>query len=99
MASSFEEGLLLARQREAAVLFTPSPGGDDTLNELLALREALPLMEVIALDAGPSSSISRWYDRRLVSSYSVQELADVVLHALSRRENVRHTPSTGNEVP
>lgn len=98
IVSSFEEGLLVAHQREAAVLFTPSPGGDDALAALLNLRSALPRMEVIALASDPSPASSGWYDRRLVSSYSVQELAEVVVHAVNRRWNPSVSASKGSEV-
>ena len=98
MASSFQEGLLAAREREAAVLFTPSPGGDDELAALLDLRKALPGLEVIALEATPLRGDSRWYDRRLLRSYSAQEVADAVRHALSRLENSATSPSKGGEV-
>ncbi len=49
MAASFEEGLLLAGQREAAVLFTPSPDGDDQWAAFHKLRTSLPLIQVVAL--------------------------------------------------
>lgn len=98
MASSFEEGLLLARQREAAVLFTPSPRGNDAVLGLLDLRKVLPSLEVVALDADPPTSNPRWYDRRLVNSYSVQEVADTVRHALNRLENAEELPLKGREM-
>ncbi len=98
MASSVEKGLLLARQREAAVLFTPSSSTEGGLAELLELRKALPGLEVIALDAGPLDGDSRWYDSRLLRSYSVQEVADAVRHALSRLENLSLSPSEWGEM-
>jgi DNA-binding response OmpR family regulator len=98
MASSFEEGLLWARQRAAAVLFTPAPRGADAVAALLDLRKALPSLEVVALNADASSGNSRWYDRRLVKSYSVQEVADAVRHALNRPGNAEAPPSEGREV-
>lgn len=98
MASSFEEGLLLAREREAAVLFTPSPVGDDALAALLDLRMCLPFIGVVALNADPSGNHSKWYDQRLVRSYSVQEVAHAVRQALNRRENTPAPPSKGSEV-
>jgi DNA-binding response OmpR family regulator len=98
MASSFEEGLLLARRREAAVLFTPSPRGADALTALLDLRKVLPSLEVVALDPDPSIGNPGWYGRRLVKSYSVQEVANAVRHALNRREEVDAPPSKGLEM-
>jgi DNA-binding response OmpR family regulator len=97
MASSFEEGLLMAKQREAAVLFTPPPSGGDGLTALLDLREALPSIEVIALDAGPSSDVG-WYDRKLVKSYSAQEVVDTVRHALNRRDHSGSADSKGRDM-
>jgi DNA-binding response OmpR family regulator len=98
MASSFEEGLLLARKREAAVLFTPSPSGDGAVTELLDLRKLLPSLEVVALDADALSGDSRWYDQRLLRSYSVQEVADAVRHALNRGRTADAPPSKGREM-
>jgi DNA-binding response OmpR family regulator len=98
MASTFEEGVRLARQQDAIVLFAPSPDGDDALASLRELRAALPLLDVVALRAEPAIDGSRWYDRRLPNSYSVQEVSDVVRHALNRQEAAEAPVSKGRDV-
>jgi CheY-like chemotaxis protein len=98
MASTFEEGLLLARQKEASVLFTPPPGCDEALAGLLDLRQGLPSLEVVALDADRSNSNHTWFDRRLATSYSVQVVAEAARQALNRWEDAEATLSNGSEV-
>lgn len=98
MASTFEEGVQLARQRDASMLFTPPPGGDQALAELRALREVLPRLEVIALKTEPAIDGPRWYDHKLVNSYSVQEVSDAVRHALNRQEDTEATDLKGRNV-
>lgn len=98
MASTFEEGLLLARRQEASVLFTPPPACDEALAGLLELRQGLPFLEVVALDAEGSNGNPTWYDRRLVKSYSVQVVAEAARQALSRREDAEAALSKGPEM-
>ena len=98
MASTFEEGLHLARDQEASVLFTPPPECNEALAGLLDLRQGLPYLEVVALDGGGSSTNHTWYDRRLVKSYSVQMVAEAARHALNRREDAEATLSKGPEM-
>ena len=98
MASSFEEGLLLAGKREAAVLFAPSPGDEAALAGILDLAQRLPALEVVAIDVDPSKYSKKWYDRRLLKSYSVQEVVDTVRHAFGRRDNPVTAPSKWSEV-
>lgn len=98
MASTFEEGLLLARQHEASVLFTPSPGGDEALAVLLELRQKQPHMQVVALDSDAANGSPIWYDRRMLKSYSVQSVAEAVRYALNRMEEGSHSRSKGPEV-
>jgi CheY-like chemotaxis protein len=98
MASTFEEGLLLARKEEASVLFTPPPECDEALAGLLDLRQGLPHLEVVALDADGSNGHRAWYDHRLVKSYSVQMVAEAARRALNRREDAEAALSKGPEM-
>ena len=82
-ASSLDEGLLMARKREAAVLFTPEPDGEEALARLLDLRRVMPDLAVIALETGRNGSAPRWYDRKLVKPYSAQAVADAVRRVLN----------------
>ncbi len=77
-AASLDEGLLLARRREASVLFAPEPEEADALARLLDLRRALPGLAIIALETGGNGSAHRWYDRKLVKPYSAQAVTDAV---------------------
>lgn len=98
MAPTFEEGVHLARQRDASMLFTPPPEGDQDLAELRELRAALPLLEVVALRTEPAVDSLRWYDRKLVNSYSVQEVSDAVRHVLNRQEDTEAAALEGRDV-
>jgi CheY-like chemotaxis protein len=98
MASTFEEGLHLARRQEASVLFTPPPECDEALAGLIDLRQGLPFLEVVALDAEGSTGNPTWYDRRLATSYSVQVVAEAARQALNRREDAEATLSKRPEM-
>jgi len=89
IASSFDEGLLLARQKEAAVLFTPEPEEAGALARLLDLRREMPALAVVALAGDGPRSAAGWYDRRLVPPYSAQSVADVIQHVLKRRDRTQ----------
>ncbi len=82
-AASLDEGMLLARSREAAVLFTPEPEEENALARLLDLRRLMPGIAVIALESGRTGLARGWYDHRLVKPYSVQAVADAVQQALN----------------
>ncbi len=97
MAASFSEGLLLAHERNAAVLFTHDPGREEALAELACLRQCLPTLEVIALDADQPDGGPRWYDDRLLRSYSVQELIAALRRALLRQQNWTADTLIGSE--
>ena len=98
-ATSFDEGLLLASRKKAAVLLTPEPEEDDALARLLALRRAMPSLAVIALatDERSSPSPSNWYDRRLVKPYSAQSVADAMLHVLNLKTQIEGVPPKWGE--
>lgn len=81
-ASSLDEGLKLARQREAAVLFIPEPAEAESLRRLLDFRRLMPAIGVIALETKGNGTNARWYDRKLLKPYSAQEVADAVQQVL-----------------
>lgn len=82
-ASSLDEGLLLARRRDAKVLLTPEPEEDEALARLLELRRLMPGIAVIALETGRRSSAVNWYDRKLGRPYSARAVADAVRRVLN----------------
>lgn len=92
-ASSFDEGLLLASQKKAAVLLTPEPKEDAALARLLDLRRAMPALAVVALASDGPHSAANWYDRRLIPPYSAQSVGDAIRHVLNVRTQVEGAPS------
>jgi DNA-binding response OmpR family regulator len=92
-ASSFDEGLRLASETGAAVLFTPEPEEDGALARLLDLRREMPALAVVALASDGPRSAASWYDRRLIPPYSAQSVGDTILHVLNLKSQIESTPS------
>ena len=98
MAATFQDGLRLARLREAAVLITPDPEGEEALSQLVVLRRELPALAIIALAADAEGSGIKWYDRKLVRPYSAQSVIDAVRHVLRLKALGEAPPLKGGEV-
>ncbi len=98
LTSSFDEGVRAAREQEAAMLFTSRPVGDDALVALMDLRKSLPDIEIVALDADVSDGRTKWFDRRLLELYSVQEVAETVHQAVKRLTDTKDSFSKRSKV-
>lgn len=91
-ASSFDEGLQLASETGAAVLFTPEPEEDGALARLLDLRREMPALAVVALASDGPRPAASWYDRRLIPPYSAQSVGDTILHVLNVKTQIESVP-------
>jgi|GEM_PF-1460985 len=93
-ANSFEEGLELARRKDAAVLFTPQPdAAGSALERLMDLRRAMPRLAVVALGTDGDFPAAGWYDRRLVPPFSAHSVGDALRYVLSLRTQSEAAPS------
>jgi len=86
--ASFDEGLQLASQTGAAVLFTPEPEDAGALARLRDLRRKMPALAVVALASDGPRSHDSWYDRRLIPPYSAQSVGDAILHVLNLKPQI-----------
>ena len=98
VAASFEEGLRQVRAREAAILITPEPIGEAALARLVALRDELPALAIIALATDAEASGLKWYDRKLIKPYSAQNVADAVRHGLRLKSETEAKILKGSEM-